>query len=274
MRLGTAHLTALELPPVALVRAAARAGLGAVGLRLMPASVGGVSYPLDAAARAELKRALRDEDVTVREVEFIAITPDIVPTDVLPLFEAGAELGAACVTVSGDDFDPERLIANFAALCDLAAPFGLRLDLEFMRWRDIATPEQAAEVVAGADRPNASVLVVALHLMRCGSGVAALADIPPARLRCVQLCDAPLAAPPTRTDIIAEAREGRLMPGEGALPLVPLLHALPRDIAISVEVPMPGLGAEARLVRAAAAARRVVAEARAIDENETTGGHP
>lgn len=265
MRLGTAHLTALDLSPLALVRAAARAGLGAVGLRLMPASAGGISYGLRGEALAELKHALRDQDVTVREVEFIAITPDIVPADFLPLFEAGAELGAECVTVSGDDFDPQRLIANFAALCDLAAPFGLRIDLEFMRWRDIATPEQAIEVVEGADRANASVLVDALHLMRCGSGVEALADIPPARLRCVQLCDAPATAPHTQADIIAEAREGRLMPGEGALPLIPLLHALPRGIAISVEVPMPGLTPEERLARAAAAARRIIADASRTD---------
>ena len=273
MRLGTAHLTALDLAPLALVRAAARAGLGAVGLRLMPASPGGTFYSLDAAAIAELKRALRQEDVTVREVEFISIVPDIVAADFLPLFEAGAELGAECVTVSGDDPDPLRLIANFATLCDLAAPFGLRLDLEFMRWRDIATPEQAIEVVEGADRPNASVLVDALHLMRCGSGVEALADIPPSRLRCVQLCDAPLTAPPTLTDIIAEAREGRLMPGEGALPLIPLLHALPRDIAMSVEVPMPGLSAEERLMRAAAAARRIIADARRTSAHNSQGGH-
>lgn len=266
MRLGTAHLTALDLAPLALLRASARAGLGAVGLRLMPASPGGIAYPLDAAAMAELKRALAGEDVVVREVEFIAITPDIVPRDFLPLFEAGAELSADCVTVSGDDPDPERLIAHFTELCDLAAPFGLRLDLEFMRWRDIASPEQAAEVVDGAGRPNASVLVDALHLVRSGSSIAALAEIPPERLRCVQLCDGPLAMPPTQAEIIAEAREGRLMPGEGALPLVPLLRALPRDIAISVEVPMPGLTAEQRLARAAATARSVIAASRTDNE--------
>lgn len=261
MRLGTAHLTALDLAPVPLVRAAAQAGLGAAGLRLMPASAGGVFYEARGETLAELKRVLRGEDVRVREVEFIAITPDIVPADFLPLFEAGGELGAECVTVSGDDFDPERLIANFAALCDLAAPFGLRLDLEFMRWRDIATPEQAIEVVEGAGRANASVLVDALHLMRCGSGVAALAEIPAARLRAVQLCDGPRDAPHTQAEIIAEAREARLMPGEGALPLIPLLHALPPDITVSVEVPTPGLSAAERLARSAAAARRVLAAA-------------
>ena len=53
----------------------------------------------------------------------------------------------------------------------------------------------------------------------------------------MQLCDAP-ATPPA--DLIAEARTRRLLPGAGELGSTSLLDALPRDIALGVEVPLAG----------------------------------
>jgi hypothetical protein len=66
-----------------------------------------------------------------------------------------------------------------------------------------------------------------------------------------QLCDAPLAAPtglprPRRLargqsldidDLALEARAARLLPGEGELPLVDIVAAMPPDIPVSVEAP-------------------------------------
>ena len=52
----------------------------------------------------------------------------------------------------------------------------------------------------------------------------------------LQLCDAPLAAPP---DAVAEARIGRLLPGAGKLPLGDLLAAVPGTVPVAVEAPHP-----------------------------------
>jgi sugar phosphate isomerase/epimerase len=52
----------------------------------------------------------------------------------------------------------------------------------------------------------------------------------------MQLCDAPREAPPL-DGLAHEARNERLMPGEGGLALEDLLDALPDNVAISVEVP-------------------------------------
>ena len=53
----------------------------------------------------------------------------------------------------------------------------------------------------------------------------------------VQLCDAVETTPVTDDGLIAEARGGRLNPGDGNLWLDALFDVLPDDIAISIEVP-------------------------------------
>jgi sugar phosphate isomerase/epimerase len=64
--------------------------------------------------------------------------------------------------------------------------------------------------------------------------------------------------------ILAEARAERLFPGDGELDLVGLLRAMPRDIALSVEVPTHTLaktiGATERARRALAATKHVLAQ--------------
>jgi hypothetical protein len=64
--------------------------------------------------------------------------------------------------------------------------------------------------------------------------------------------------PASDAAIIAEAREGRLPPGEGALSLGELLEALPADASLSVEMPLPALAVRARLATAFNATRRLL----------------
>jgi sugar phosphate isomerase/epimerase len=255
--LGLAHLTALELSPPALVTEAARAGFASVGLRVVPATTGGPAYPTRAGTEAHraLKQILAAEGVRVSDVEFIQLTPEIDVQGFAGVFEAAADLGAISVTVSGDDHDHARLTAHFAELCDLAQPFGLRVDLEFMRWRVIGALPQALAIVRQANKSNGAILVDALHLTRSGGKAADLIAIPDEWLRASQICDAGADVPATKAAIIAEAREGRLPPGEGALPLGDLLEALPADTSLSVEMPMPALETRPRIAAAYDATR-------------------
>jgi len=257
--LGVAHLTALDLPPIELVREAAQAGFSAVGLRLHPVQPGATGYPLAAgsAAARELKAAMAGEGVRVSDIEFVSLTPEFKLTDYEGLLVAGADLGASSLTVSGDDLDNARLVHNFAALCELASGYGLRVDLEFMRWRPVATLQQAVAVVTAAGQANAGVLLDALHLYRAGGDEKVLAQVDPRYLRAVQLCDAPLQAP-AEALIIQEAREGRLLPGCGQLPLAALLSALPADVQISVETPSAQLTSGLRLKAAYEATRSLL----------------
>jgi sugar phosphate isomerase/epimerase len=260
MDLGLAHLTALELAPTALVPEAARAGFSFIGLRVIPATANGPAYPtrVGTDAHRALKQLLADEGVRLNEIEFVQLTPDIDIPALAGLFEAAADLGAVAVTASGDDDDSARLTAHFAKLCDLAQQFGLRVDLEFMRWRAIGSLPQAEAIVRGAGKANGTILVDALHLHRSGGRPDDLISIPAHHLRAAQICDAVAGMPASDAAIIAEAREGRLPPGEGALPLGELLEALPADAIISVEMPLPALAVRARLATAFNAARRLL----------------
>lgn len=263
--LAAAHLTALEYAPLEWVRLAAKAGFKGVGLRLHPATPGGVAYPIAAgsAAQRELRDALAGEGVALLDVEFVPIVPELDPAALKPLFETAASLGATCVSVSGDDPDEARLAANLAALAMLANPFGLRIDLEFMRWRHVGTLAQARAAIGRAAQPNLGLVIDALHLSRAGSTPDDIAALPPGAIGLVQLCDAPGVLPASDEDAIREARTARLAPGDGDLPLDALLRALSPEVALSVEMPMPSVPAEARMVLAYRGARRVVERASA-----------
>jgi sugar phosphate isomerase/epimerase len=90
-----------------------------------------------------------------------------------------------------------------------------------------------------------------------------LIPLPDRWLRAAQLCDASATAPATRAAIIAEARGGRLPPGDGALPLGALLEALPTDTSLSVEMPLPALDARERIATAFNSTRNLL-EGRAV----------
>ncbi|KMO11880.1 sugar phosphate isomerase/epimerase family protein [Methylobacterium platani] len=260
--LGLAHFTCIAVPPVDLVRLAARTGYAAIGLRLYPAFPGAPVYDVAAGSPAfrAVRQALRDEGVRLHDIEFVTIGEDFAPASLAGILEAAAGLGARALSVCGDDPDRPRLVARFAELCDLAAGYGMGVDLECMAWRRVASLPDAVRVVEAAGRPNGGVLVDALHLARTGGTVADLRAVPAGLIRSAQLCDAPARAPGSMEAIIHEARAGRLPPGEGALPLSALLAVLPATAALSVEVPMTGaLAAEPHVRANLAAARRLLA---------------
>jgi sugar phosphate isomerase/epimerase len=238
-RLSLAHLTVLDTGPPRLVALAAEAGFRAVGIRLCSPMPGGVAYPLRAGSSElrETKRLLRGLDVTVSDIEVVRVAADTNSEDYAGAFETGAELGAQRVCINIDDAECGRVIDRLGALCDLARPFGLALDIEFMIWRPIARLEDAVNLVKAVGRPNAFVLIDALHLIRSGGTVAAVAALDPVLIGSVQLCDAPLTSPPS-SGIVDEARANRLLPGEGKLPLRKLLAVLPEDVPLSAEVPL------------------------------------
>lgn len=257
--LSLAHLTVLEVAPPALFDLAAEAGYQNVGIRILPAAPGAVCHALDARTVAGWRRRLAGAGVGVHDVEFLPLTPDVRVDAYRRTLALAAELGARRLNVSGDDTDIGRLAERFGRLCDLAAEVGLGVDLEFMRFRVVGNLPQALDVVTRAGRPNGRLLVDLLHLFRSGGTAQMLAQVPAHLIGSVQLCDAP-RADPTDAHVVDEARQARLFPGEGELPLCELLGALPGDVCLSVEVPTgsshPGMSPAERAARAYAAARQ------------------
>jgi sugar phosphate isomerase/epimerase len=255
----------LDAPPPELVTVAAEAGFDAVGLRVWPAG-DEPAYPMlgdTPMMRATLAR-LGDTGVRVLDVEVLRLRPDSRPDRWLRILDAGAHLGARAVLVICNDPDEARLVDRFAAVCAAAGQRGLRAALEFMIFSTVKTLADAVRVLDRAGDPNGAVLVDALHLQRSGGTPADLARVPPQRLPYAQLCDAPFE--PIRPDekvALAEARTGRLLPGDGDLPLHALVDALPADAPLAVESPVAALAAQPPAERARltfAALSRLLAE--------------
>lgn len=259
--LSLSHLTALDVEPLRLFDLAAAAGYQDVGLRVLPAAPGGISYPLTAAAVPLWRHGMQQAGVGLYDVEFVALTPDVDVRAVAPMLELAGQLGAKRLNVSGDDENMNRLVENFATLCDVAGEFGIGVDLEFMKFRVVGTLPHALEVVTRAAKANGRLLIDMLHLHRSGGTPEMLREVPAQFIGSVQLCDAPALIPPT-DQLTFEAREARLFPGEGELPLQAYLGALPRGVPMGVEVPTrstwPNLSALECATRGANGARTLL----------------
>ncbi len=238
--LSLAHLSELDVPPAELITIAARAGFSSVGFRTAPASPGGIVYALATAAeQAEVKRRTADTGVCVLYIELISLDEKLRAEDHRPMLEIGAAIGATRLAVAGDIKDFAIVAEKLADVADLARPYGIAVDLEFMPYRGVASLADALDVVRRANRPNAHVLVDALHIYRSNSALEALRAADPKLIGTFQICDAPLA-PPAFDGLVVEARTRRLLPGEGGLPLWPLIDALPPGVPLGVEVPLAG----------------------------------
>lgn len=238
--LALSHLSALDVAPIELAPAAAQAGFHAFGIRMNPAAPGAIEYPLrtGTAAIRDLKAVLEGHGIGIWDIELIPLLPGLDIEAYRPMFEAGAYLGARRLNVSGDDPDLDRLGDSFARVCAVAGEYGLGVDLEFMRWRAVGTLGQARRVVERAGARNGGILIDMLHVFRAWSTVADVAALPKGLITGAQIADAPLASPPD-DKIIEEARNFRLPPGMGELPLAGLVAALGPDVPYSVEVPRP-----------------------------------
>jgi sugar phosphate isomerase/epimerase len=240
--ISLAHLTVLDTTPPELVTVAAAAGFRTIGIRLTATpSVGVPPYDClhDGPMLRETLARLADTGISVLDTEFLRFEPEQ-PVGVPEGFlEVSARLGARHVLVMSAEPDETRTLDRFGELCDRAAPYGLQVNLEFAIYTGVRTLSHAADMVARSKRSNASVLIDALHFSRSGGVPAHVAPIDPSVFRYAQLCD---AGPdmPASTDTPAltrEARTGRLLPGEGILPLKELVASLPADLPLAIEAP-------------------------------------
>ena len=262
--ISLAHLTVLDTTPPELVEVAAAAGFPSIGIRLTATPSVGVP-PYDMLREGPMLRdtlaRLADTGVTVLDTEFLRFEPEV-PVGVPEGFlEVSARLGARNVLVMSAEPDESRTLERFGDLCDRAAPYRLTVCLEFAIYTGVRTLAHAAGFVARAGRPNASVLIDALHFSRSGGVPAHVAQVDPALLRYAQICDASPDMPGSGDTpaLIREARTGRLLPGEGVLPLGELVAALPATAALAIEAPCRATAELPALERARRAHRALTA---------------
>jgi len=249
-KVGIGHFTMLGVAPPELVTIAADAGFDFVGVRAAVAGAEEEPWPMAPGSpmfRETLAR-LDDLGLEVGDIEIIRLTPETRPRDATPLLEIGADLGARFLNVFGDDPDLERAHDTLAELVEIAAPFGIRPLVEGTSYTGIQRIQDVATVSTGT---GGGVIVDPLHLHRTGGTPQDVRELDRSLLGYYQLCDAPLETPtslpmpaslprnqplPVSQPQI-EARAARLLPGEGELPLVDIVSALPADLPVSAEVP-------------------------------------
>jgi sugar phosphate isomerase/epimerase len=242
------------------VSVAAEAGYQAVGLRLLNRPREADVFT-DAQLLRETERRLADTGLSVLDCEIFWLLPETRVAEFGGLFEAMQRLGARLLLVLGRDPDPLHQFDTFAQLCEATAPYGIRCCLEFCRITSVETLQDAVGLVRRSGAPNARVLVDALHLSRSGGTPEQVAQVDPSLFEYAQLCDAPAQIPdPERMRL--EPGSDRLLPGQGGLPLVELVRALPAGLPIGIEAPVEALAERPPLERA----RLALAGMRAILE--------
>jgi sugar phosphate isomerase/epimerase len=259
----TQHLTfgylTLSLPPAETIDAAAQAGFTSVGIRITGRRVHEDYTPVlrDAAVRRDIRARLADAGMRLSNVTAYHLFPEVELSHMKQVIDATAELGAGILLAHSYVPVDDRLVDLFAAYCEYAAQYDIRVACEFMRYSQVPTLEAATDWIERAGQPNAGYAIDPLHLVRSGGSVSDLAGIDPQRIVFVQLCDAAHRPGLLSTEqLLHEARNERLAPGEGDLPLREFLDALPADIEIEYEVPTPSLAHLPAAQRARIAAQR------------------
>lgn len=218
--------TILDVDPAAAVDVAAAAGWPAVGVWHDPSSWA-IQTTRDVAQR------LADTGVIALDVEPIIFGRGDHHGEAV--IEIAAALDARFVLVASGPAPASDVIVELARLCEFAATSapGVTLVLEFLPIFSIGSLTAAVDAVRVIGAPNLGVLVDTLHLDRSGSSLADLAadlDLFPY----LQLADAPPLVDASPKVLRDEALHGRLLPGEGSLPLAGVLATIP-DVPISVD---------------------------------------
>jgi sugar phosphate isomerase/epimerase len=216
-----------DLSPADMASTAARAGWPACGIWF-----DGTTW--SDRTTAEVRRRLDDTGIVALDVE--PIIPAAGSDDhAARLVEAAAILGARFVLFTSRLKDHSATANRYAEVCAMAEPHGITVVCEFLPIFPLSSIEIAAHVVAGAGSNNTGILVDNLHLSRSGGSIADVRRLGIEKFPYLQISDAPSEPPTDLGALVDEALNGRLLPGEGGLPIMELLDAVP-DVALSFEV--------------------------------------
>ena len=248
--LGCANLLSATLPE--LIDAAEGAGFRRITVR---------PYAFAQALRSgwteeTIQRRLADAGITVTMIDAIAgalpgaleradadvrtrLPPDAldpIPED--ECLRTATVVGASIVNLThylGRSLPVDVAADAVGGVCRRAAPLGIRVCLEFIPESGLPDLPFAQAVVDTCGEPNASVLLDVFHLDRSGGTVDDVRRLPPRAIAGIQLSDR--LRPPPGTAYVPLS--GRLLPGEGELPLRELVEAALEnspDATIDVEV--------------------------------------
>jgi sugar phosphate isomerase/epimerase len=236
-----AHLTLINATAPELIYIAARAGYDAVSPRFIQMNVPGefAESPVDKQMVRATKTAIATTGLKVLDVELARITEDCDPRSFEPACELGGELGAKRMIMSAwttDRTDRNFLIDCYGETCDIAAQYGLSVDLEFPSFSRLRTLDETLDIVRAANRPNGGILVDTLYLHLSRVDLAELLHVPSELFNFLHISDALPGIADTRQGMIQLARDARLYPSEGCIDFKGIIERMP-VVDYSIELP-------------------------------------
>lgn len=236
-----AHLTLIKCSAPELVYLAARAGYDAVSPRFIPMNVAGefACWPEDTGIVSATKTALKTTGIKVLDMELARITDECDPRSFTPAIELGGELGAKRLIMSAwtsSSDDRNFLVDCYAETCEIAAPYGMSVDLEFPSFSRLRTLDEALDIVRAADQDNSGILIDTLYMHLSRVDIAELSHVPSQYLNFLHISDALPGIADTREGMIQLARDARLYPGEGCIDFKRIIERLP-IVDYSIELP-------------------------------------
>ncbi len=196
-----------------------------------------------------IRRQLRDAGIQVRLID--AITAGLPGVRTEPVVFRGREMprhdAAACIEVAnaleaplvnishylGSPVPLEQMAEGVASVCRLAAANGVTIVLEFVPDSGIRTMNEAAEIALASGEANCKVHLDTWHLARTGGSAETIRQLSPGVIGAFQISDR--KTPDTGAAYVPMS--GRLLPGEGELPLKEIVAAaLANSPALTIEV--------------------------------------
>ncbi len=264
--------TAIGTPLEPLIEAAGVAGLGAV-------TVTAGMYEASRAAGwtdAALRRLLAEHGVRVYAIDpLISVLPGTPrPADVPAenrayfefteerCYEAAEALEAETINLAhfgGSPVREQQFVDCLGPVAERARHHGVRLTLEFLPESAIPDLAAAQRIVTAVGAPNLGMMLDTWHFARTAGTLGQLTALPQGLISALQISDR--REPPPGT--VYTPMGGRLLPGEGELPLVPMLRGLlGRDPGLTVGVEV--FSDELRALSALEIAARVAASTRCV----------
>jgi sugar phosphate isomerase/epimerase len=234
-----AHLTVLGCTPPEMTYLAARAGYNFVSLRPIYMGLPGEpNYALAENKRMlrETKSALAETGVKLLDIELARICDDVDPKKYVPAMEVAAELGGRHVLSSIWTNDRNLYIERFTELCELAKPFGLTIELEYVPIASVTNLAGTLDVLCTVNKENAGLMIDIHHFHRAGDKVEDLDAVPREWFRFLHLCDAPVEIPTSNDEMTKILRSARSYVGEGGIDIASIVNRIP-EIPLSIELP-------------------------------------
>lgn len=269
-KFSLAHLTLIGATPAELIYIAARAGYDAVSPRFIQMHVPGefAESPIDDAQVQATKIALATTGLEVLDIELARITEECDPRNFKRALEIGGELGAKRMIMSAwtkSRDDRNFLIDCYAETCEIAAPYGIDIDLEFPSFSRLRTLDETLDIVRAADQPNGGILVDTLYLHLSRVDIGELLHVPSELFHFLHISDCLPGIADTREGMIQLARDARLYPGEGWIDFTGIIERMP-PVDYSIELPnqsrLTELGYEEHARRCLQHAKRTFGSAR------------